>query len=57
MDDLRCMTYKQAMNYLQIKSYTTLYKLIKDGLQTIEINGVRRIDREAIDKYLATKAS
>lgn len=39
MDDLRYMTYKQAMNYLQIKSYTTLYKLIKDGLQTIEING------------------
>jgi hypothetical protein len=44
---------KQAMEYLNIKSYKTLYKMIDDGLEITHINGNRLISKNSIDKYIA----
>ncbi|WP_290033542.1 helix-turn-helix domain-containing protein [Ligilactobacillus cholophilus] len=46
------LTYKQAMDYLQIRSYTTLYKFIADGLKVSEIGKVKRISTEALDEFM-----
>lgn len=43
------------MNYLDIKSYVTLRKMISNGLPVININGVKLIDKEELDKYLKSK--
>lgn len=49
----RYMTYKQAMECLNIKSYNTLYKYIKQqGLPVIIINGTKRIDQIDADKFM-----
>ncbi|MCT4450635.1 helix-turn-helix domain-containing protein [Lactiplantibacillus plantarum] len=48
----RYMTYKQAMDCLNIKSYNTLYKYIKQGLRVVAINGTRRIDQLDADKFM-----
>lgn len=46
------LTYKQAMDYLQIKSYTTLYKFIANGLKVTEVGRVKRISTEALDEFM-----
>lgn len=46
------LTYRQAMNYLQIKSYTTLYKFISKGLKVTEIGNVKRISKENLDAFM-----
>ncbi|MCT3215863.1 DNA-binding protein [Lactiplantibacillus plantarum] len=46
------MTYKQAMDCLNIKSYNTLYKYIKQGLRVVAINGTKRIDQLDADKFM-----
>lgn len=46
------LTYKQAMDYLQIKSYTTLYKFIASGLKVTEIGKVKRISTTALDEFM-----
>lgn len=46
------LTYKQAMDYLQIKSYTTLYKFIANGLKVTEIGTVKRISTAALDEFM-----
>lgn len=51
----RYMTFKQAMQYLNIKSYNTLYKLIDNGLPIIFIDGIKRVDQQAVDTYLASQ--
>ncbi|KAB1954413.1 helix-turn-helix domain-containing protein [Lactiplantibacillus plantarum] len=48
----RYMTYKQAMDCLNIKSYNTLYKYIKQGLRVVAINGTKRIDQLDADKFM-----
>lgn len=50
--DNKWLTYKQAMDYLQIRSYTTLYKFIDDGLKVSEIGKVKRISTTAIDEFM-----
>ncbi|MCP9313845.1 helix-turn-helix domain-containing protein [Liquorilactobacillus satsumensis] len=49
------LTYKQVMEYLHIGSINTVYKMIADGLPVIAIGSLKRIDRKALDEYLATK--
>lgn len=53
---LRYLTYRQVMEYLHIGSVNTVYKMIADGLPVITIGRLKRIDREALDEYLATKS-
>lgn len=50
----RYMTYKQAMQLLNIKSYNTLYKYIKQGLRVVIISGTKRIDQLDADKFMET---
>lgn len=46
------LTYRQAMDYLQIKSYTTLYKFIAKGLKVTEIGNVKRISKTSLDNFM-----
>lgn len=46
------MNYKTAMQYLGIKSYSTLYKFIDDGLNVAIINGVKMIDSDDLDEFV-----
>lgn len=46
------LTYREAMNYLKIKSYTTLYKFIAKGLKVTEIGNVKRISKENLDAFM-----
>lgn len=48
----RYMTYKQAMECLNIKSYNTLYKYIGQGLRVVTISGTKRIDQLDVDKFM-----
>lgn len=48
----RYMTYKQAMKCLNIKSYNTLYKYIKQGLRVVTISGTKRIDQLDVVKFM-----
>lgn len=43
------------MKYMGIKSYKTLWKMIDEGLPVIKFHGVKRIDKEEIDKFLSSK--
>lgn len=51
----RYLNYGQSMKYMGIHSYTTLNKMISNGLPIIKIGGVKRIDKEQLDKYLKSK--
>ena len=46
------LTYHQAMDYLQIKSYTTLYKFISKGLKVTEIGNVKRISKKNLNDFM-----
>ena len=46
------LTYKQAMDYLQIKSYTTLYKYIASGLKVTELGKVKRNPTTALVEFM-----
>ncbi len=46
------LTYRQAMDYLQIKSYTTLYKFIAKGLKVTEVGNVKRISKTSLDDFM-----
>lgn len=43
------------MNYMNIHSYITLNKMIDDGLPALKIGNVKRISKDELDKYLASK--
>ena len=45
-------SYKEAMNYLNIKSPVTLRKYIDGGLPTILVGNSKRISKSAIDKFM-----
>lgn len=49
------LTYQETMEYLHIGSVNTIYKMIADGLPVIAIGRLKRIDRKALDEYLASK--
>ncbi|AJT49803.1 hypothetical protein LBLM1_00900 [Limosilactobacillus mucosae LM1] len=49
--------YKQAMEYLGIKSKATFGKYIKQGLPTIKVGRSKRISKTAIDKFMAEHQS
>ena len=44
--------YKQAMNYMNIKSKVTFGKYLKCGLPTIKVGNSKRISKSAIDKFM-----
>ena len=46
------LTYRQEMDYLQIKSYTTLYKFIAKGLKVTEVGNVKRISKTSLDDFM-----
>lgn len=45
--------YKQAMDYMNIKSKVTFSKYLKCGLPTILVGNSKRISKSAIDKFMA----
>ena len=45
--------YKQAMEYMNIKSKTTFGKYLKQGLPTIQIGKSKRIAKCDIDEFMA----
>lgn len=49
----RYMNYKTAMEYMGIRSYNTLYKLIADGLDVAVIGGVKMIDRNDLETFIS----
>lgn len=52
---IKYMTCREAMEYLNVKSYRTLNHLAAAGLKIIDINGMKRIDKQDIDDFLAAK--
>ena len=48
------LSYKNALDYLGIKSYTTLKKIIKNGLPVVEIDGTKLISKTDIDEFMET---
>ncbi|WP_373879554.1 helix-turn-helix domain-containing protein [Levilactobacillus brevis] len=53
--DTHILSLKQTMDYLGIKSYNTLYRMIDNGLPVIEVGKVKRIDRDKLDAFLSDK--
>lgn len=45
-------SYKEAMNYMGIKSKATFAKYLENGLPTILIGNSKRISKSAIDKFM-----
>ncbi len=45
--------YKQAMEYMNIKSKTTFGKYLKQGLPTIQVGKSKRISKSDIDDFMA----
>lgn len=43
----------EAMDYLGIKSYDTLKRVIENGLPVISIGNTKRIRKSDIDKFMA----
>ena len=41
--------------YLNVKSYATIHKLIDQGLRVSVINGVKRFDRLDVDEFMNSK--
>ncbi|QCX25759.1 MULTISPECIES: helix-turn-helix domain-containing protein [Companilactobacillus] len=55
MENVRYMNYKQTKEYLNVKSYATIHKLIDQGLRVSVINGVKRFDRLDVDEFMNSK--
>ncbi|TPR43577.1 DNA-binding protein [Apilactobacillus micheneri] len=51
----RFMNYKQTLKYLNIHSYNTLYKYIKDGLPVVVIGKAKRIDKNKLDEFISSR--
>ncbi|MGX4764236.1 helix-turn-helix domain-containing protein [Holzapfeliella sp. JNUCC 72] len=50
------LTYKEALKYINIGSYNTLYKFIDQGLKVLDIGGIKRISQEDIDEFMQKHA-
>lgn len=48
----RYLNYKNAMRYMDIKSYNTLHKMIVHGLKITETPYGTRIDTNDIDEFM-----
>lgn len=49
----RYFNVKEAMQYLGIKSYTTMGKIMKSDLPVISLDsGLKRIDKNDLDNWL-----
>ncbi|WP_283574553.1 DNA-binding protein [Limosilactobacillus ingluviei] len=46
-------SYREAMNYMGIKSKSTFSKYLSNGLPTIQVGNSKRISKAAIDKFMA----
>ena len=46
------LSYRTAMKYMGMKSYNSLYKAIDNGLRVINVDGMKKIDRSDIDKFM-----
>ncbi len=46
-------SYKQAMQYMGIKSKATFGKYLTNGLPTIKVGKSKRIAKSDIDKFMA----
>lgn len=46
------MSYRRAMEYLGLKSYHSLTKLINQGLPVIEVGKSKKISRNDIDDFM-----
>lgn len=46
-------SYKQAMQYMGIKSKATFDKYLTNGLPTIKVGKSKRIAKSDIDKFMA----
>lgn len=46
------LNYKDAMNYLGIKSPVTLRGYIKQGLPVIKIGNSKKISKDSIDEFM-----
>lgn len=51
-DIQRYMKYSEAMRYLNIKTYNSLYKFIDNGLKVVKVGDTKRIDRVDADKFM-----
>ncbi len=45
-------SYKDAMDYMGIKSKVTFSKYLENGLPTIKVGKSKRISKSAIDKFM-----
>lgn len=52
MEDEELLTFKQAMERLQIKSYNTLYKYIDEGLKVTHLGKSKRISKRALNDFI-----
>ena len=50
--NIEWLSYKDTLDYLGLKSYTTLKKLIKNGLPVVEIDGTKLISKSDIDEFM-----
>ena len=46
------LSYKDAMNYLGIKSPATLRSYIRPGLPVIKIGNSKKISKDSIDEFM-----
>ncbi|WP_204122110.1 MULTISPECIES: helix-turn-helix domain-containing protein [Levilactobacillus] len=52
-NETHILSLKQTMDYMGIKSYNTLYRMIDNGLPVIHVGNVKRVDRDKLDEFLA----
>lgn len=50
--NIKWLSYKDTLDYLGLKSYTTLKKLIKNGLPVVEIDRTKLISKSDIDEFM-----
>lgn len=46
------LSYKQAMEYMGLRTYDTLKLYINQGLPVVKIGHAKRISKDAIDKFM-----
>lgn len=46
------LNFKQALKYLNINSYHTLYKFINNGLSVTVIGSSKRISKTSLDQFI-----
>ncbi len=49
---MKYLKIKDAQEYIGLKSYNTLKKLISNGLPVIKINGTKLISKSDIDEFM-----